>query len=214
MLITLLSAYLVYVIFASLFIIFMILRAKLAILRLVLLATLILIVFPAAAGYFYVVYVDSLPSVAIPDLRGMELPLAMEKLDQLQLNGVLAGSTYDMQIPLACVVTQQPEAGRMVKVGRTVKLVTSSGRRKIPAPSLLGKTLGEAEEILKSQGLSLGQVEYNNTHEMDAGLIVLQLPLPDEEIESGGMVNITIATKEGQTEEQKKEEGGFRIWPF
>lgn len=215
MLIAFLSGYLIYLILACLLIILVIVRTKLPVIRLVLLATLGLLVLPAVAGYFYVVYIDALPSVVVPDLRGIDLAQAMEKLGQLQLNGVLAGSTYDMQIPLACVVSQQPEAGRTVKVGRRVKIVTSSGKKRIPAPNLLGKSVSEAEEILKAQGLTIGLVESNYSAEMDAGLIILQLPLPDEEIESGGRVNLTIATKEGGEREQgQKDKGGFRLWPF
>lgn len=210
MLIEYINWYLIYVIIFSVLLGLFVLRVKHPSLWKVLLFFFGLIVIPAVIMISYATYFNALPQVMVPDLRGMGLQAAVAKLEEYKLEGYLAGSTYDATIPLACVVSQQPVAGQMVKIGRTIKLVTSSGKRKIAVPNLLGKTAEGADAILLSAGLVLGSVECNVSAEMDPGIILGQSPLPDEEIEMGSAVNITVATKEAQ----QGEKGGFRIWPF
>ncbi|MFA5840161.1 MAG: PASTA domain-containing protein [Candidatus Margulisiibacteriota bacterium] len=209
MLIEYINWYLIYVIIISVLLGLFVLRVKHPSLWRVLLFFFGLIIIPAIIVISYVTYFNALPQAIVPDLRGLGLQAAVEKLEGLRLQGLLAGSTYDATIPLACVVSQQPVAGERVKIGRTIKLVTSSGKRKIAVPNLLGKALGDADAILRSAGLTLGSVESSVSDEMDPGLILGQSPLPDEEIEMGNPVNITITSKEAQ-----EEKSGFKLWPW
>jgi beta-lactam-binding protein with PASTA domain len=164
----------------------------------------------------------------VPDLTGLPLEEAVEKLESLDLEGRFAGSLFNMDYPEGSVVSQQPEGGRRVKIGRMVNLLTSSGKRKVNVPNLLGRPSIQAEAVLAAEGLFLGVVIADFVPELDPGIILTQNPLPGEEAEAGSSVDITVSgTEEPQisaeaigegpgegegTGNEEKEEGGF--WPW
>jgi len=148
---------------------------------------------PAAVVYFYSAYFTSIPEVIVPDLKGVMLEDAIERLAVLQLNGRHSGMVYDMKYDEGMVVTQRPEANRAVKTGRTVYLITSSGKRRVTTPNLLGRPAKQAEAVLAAKGLRLGRVTEEPVPDIDPGVILTQLPLPGEEIDAASYVSITIS---------------------
>ena len=68
----------------------------------------------------------------------------------------------------------------------------------LKVPDLLYKTKDEAEEILKSANLKLGEVSEETTEDQIlVGKVLKQEPVRDTSIAEGGSVNITIAKKAG-----------------
>ncbi|MFH1825799.1 MAG: PASTA domain-containing protein [bacterium] len=223
MLIELLTFYLIAIIIVSVILSYLLWNHKLPPLRKVATVFAALFILPVLIGYFYYIYLGSIPEVTIPDLVGFTLDEAMINLEALDLKGELAGSVFDMRLPEGQVVSQIPAAMRQVKVGRAVRLITSSGRQKASVPNLLGRPVDQAEAVLSAKGLLLGEVEQEFVAGMDAGLVLAQSPLPDEEVESSTEVNITITssvevstvekkTIQKETQENTQDKGG--IWPW
>jgi beta-lactam-binding protein with PASTA domain len=86
-------------------------------------------------------------------------------------------------------------------------------------PNLLGKSEAGARVALSANGLLLGNIEYEVTTEIDPGMILLQSPLPGEEVSIASQVDITVTVTEevepsGQKAEEapKEEQGGFKLW--
>lgn len=219
MLISYISFYLIFVMAASILVSLLVLRLNISKARVVILAIIAVILLPLIIGYLYITYFTSIPETIVPDLKGIPLEKAFEKLGILELKGRFAGTVFDMKYPEGSVVNQRPEGGRMVKVGRVVRLVTSSGKRRVMVPNLLGRLAVQAEAVLAAKGLHLGIVEEDFVPELDSGIILTQNPLPGEEAKVGSYVNITVsATEEPEiileaTEEAEgAEEGGFKFW--
>jgi serine/threonine-protein kinase len=220
MLISYISFYLIFVIAASILVSLLVLRLNIPKPRMVILAVIAIILSPLILGYLYIAYFTSIPETIVPDLKGLPLEKAFEKLEILELKGRFAGTVFDMKYPEGSVVNQRPEGGRMVKVGRVVRLVTSSGKRRVMVPNLLGRLAVQAEAVLAAKGLHLGAVEEDFVPELDSGIILTQNPLPGEEVKVGSYVKITVsATEEPEiilevTEEAEgaEEEGGFKFW--
>jgi beta-lactam-binding protein with PASTA domain len=223
MLIESLTYYLVFVIIASLAAGLLVWRIKLPASRIIIPLIFAVILLPAPAVYVYATYFSSIPEVVVPNLAGQPLEQAFKVIEELGLSSRHAGQVFDTNYAEGQVVSQRPEAGRKVKLGRTVFLVTSSGSRHVSVPNLLGRPLGQAEAVLSAKGLLLGQVNQDYVPELDPGIILTQSPLPGEDTVVPGSVSVTVsATAEAQetaetaTDEsvpkQEPEQGGFRLW--
>lgn len=88
-------------------------------------------------------------------------------------------------------------------------------------PNLLGRSLVQVEAVLAAKGLSLGIIEKNFLSELEPGIVLMQNPIPEEEVEAQSFVDITIsASGEGEGEnkqdqekdKEEKKEGGFWLW--
>jgi serine/threonine-protein kinase len=123
------------------------------------------------------------------------------------------------------VASQRPEGGRRVKIGRIVNLIVSVLDKKAIVPNLLGRSHNDIEVLLAARGLVSGEVSFDYVPGVEGGVVLTQNPLPDEEIDPGAAVAVTVSSsweigpsdsrteKAGQVESATKEkEGGFKLW--
>ena len=220
MLITYISFYLIFIILVSIVISLLVWKLNIPKPHVFISITMAIILSPLILGYLYTAYFTSIPEATVPDLIGMPLDKANEELGALKLKGRFAGTVFNMKHAEGSVVRQRPEGGRRVKVGRVVRLVTSSGRRRVTVPNLLGRPAVQAEAVLAAKGLHLAKVERDFVSELDPGIILVQSPLPGNEVSVGSYVNITVSTTEEffmetETSEEakdKEDEGGLKFW--
>lgn len=225
--ITYITGYLIFIILVSIIVSLLVFRLNIPKPHVFVSIAIAIILSPMVIGYLYAAYFSSIPEVTVPELAGMPLEKALEELDSRKLKGKFAGTVFDMKYPEGSVVTQRPEGGRRVKMGRVVRLVTSSGKRRVNVPNLLGRPLLQAQAVLAAKGLQLGKTEQDFVSELDPGIILVQTPLPGEEVAAGSYVNITIsmteetelaaegtdeAEGEGGGKGEGEEEGGFKFW--
>ena len=202
-----LTYYLFFVIVASIVLSLVILTSKrFPLLWLGILLTMLAL--PLVIGYVYATYFTTIPEVDVPDLTGLELEEAVAKLESIRLKGKYAGSVFDMKFSEGKVVSHSPEEGRTVKIGRTVNLITSSGKQKVIVPNLLGRPAIQAEAVLAAKGLRLGKMREELAPGIDPGIILTQMPLPGEEVNVGTWVTLSVS----QSPEVTTEEGGFKLW--
>ena len=69
--------------------------------------------------------------VAVPNIIGLEEEDALATLEDQQLEGSLVGKRFSKGIPANKVLEQRPEAGLVIKIGRRVGYVLSSGSEKV-----------------------------------------------------------------------------------
>jgi serine/threonine-protein kinase len=189
-----LSLYLGFLIVASLVISLLVLKLRLPSPKIIISLMVIFILSPLMIGYLYVAYFNSLPETRVPDVTGLPLESARQKIEAAQLKAREAGSVYEMKYPEGQVVSQRPEAGRIVKAGRVINLILSSGRKRIAAPNLLGRPFSQADAVLAAAGLMVGEVRYEKNPGAEDGTILAQEPLPGEEVEVGGRVDFLVST--------------------
>jgi serine/threonine-protein kinase len=194
MVITYLSLYLFFIIVVSLIISFLVLALKLPSPRLIITIVIIFILSPLIFGYFYLIYFESLPEMTVPDVTGLPLPAAREKIETLGLKAREAGKVFEAKHPEGAVVSQRPEGGRRVKAGRVVNLMVSSGKRKVPVPSLVGRPLAQADEILSAAELRVGDIRFEQNNNPAEGTILAQEPLAGEETAAGDPVDLLVST--------------------
>jgi beta-lactam-binding protein with PASTA domain len=128
--------------------------------------------------------------LAVPDVTGLSLPQARERLED-------AG--YEVEVrrrastrPRGVVVDQDPAAGVTAVRGATVTLFVSSGVRPVVLPSVVGMSQGEALQRLTRLGL---RPELNNVpSDRPAGTVVAQNPPAESEVDRGSKVIINVST--------------------
>jgi beta-lactam-binding protein with PASTA domain len=97
--------------------------------------------------------------IAVPDLKGKPLAEAEKYLSENDLRYEITDSTYIPQAEPMTILTQFPEAGAKVKEDRKIFLtVTTLTPPQVPMPDLVNLSLQNAEMVLKSTGLQLGEI--------------------------------------------------------
>ena len=90
----------------------------------VVLILIFILALPFLINAFIWFYAGSTPETSTPNVMGLASDRAVEKLRDEGLNGEVIGVSFSKE-PSGTVISQQPEAGRRVKTGRTVNLIVS-----------------------------------------------------------------------------------------
>lgn len=131
--------------------------------------------------------------VAVPDLIDKDVKAAKAELDKLGLIMVDGGEAYSEEIEAGRIMKQDPQKERIVKPGREVSVTISKGSEMVEVPDLTGKDTGTAEVLLKSEGLSLGEVDEAFHDSVESGLIIQQRPVGGRDAAPGSAVNVTVS---------------------
>ena len=139
--------------------------------------------------------------ISAPDLYNLTLDEAQRSLDKLNLNiRVNIEDEYSNEVEKGKIISQQPMSGSTLQEGDTVTLVLSKGPMKGYTPNVVGLTLGEAENILKENKLSLGNIKYEYSDTYNNGIVIDQDPKSGSESnQEWGTVNVVVS--KGKKEE-------------
>lgn len=139
--------------------------------------------------------------ISAPDLYNLTLDEAQRSLDKLNLNiRVNIEDEYSNEVEKGKIISQQPMSGSTLQEGDTVTLVLSKGPMKGYIPNVVGLTLGEAENILKENKLSLGNIKYEYSDTYNNGIVIAQDPKSGSESnQEWGTVNVVVS--KGKKEE-------------
>ena len=97
------------------------------------------------------------------------------------------------QIPAGMVLVQMPAAGRIAKLGRTVKLTKSLGLREVVIPDLRGKSQKQAEISLSRAGLVQGEIVKGAHQSIPRGVVIRTIPLAGKKARIGDTVKVVIS---------------------
>ena len=139
--------------------------------------------------------------ISAQDLYNLTLDEAQRSLDKLNLNiRVNIEDEYSNEVEKGKIISQQPMSGATLQEGDTVTLVLSKGPMKGYIPNVVGLTLGEAENILKENKLSLGNIKYEYSDTYNNGIVIAQDPKSGSESnQEWGTVNVVVS--KGKKEE-------------
>lgn len=144
----------------------------------------------ALAGVGYLYLIPAKPEVTVPNLVGFEVTEA-EKLAEkngLKLNVVKREPNEAVQP--GGILSQVPKPGMVVRKGRVIDVVVSSGIETVMVPDLTGKTLIEAEILLDQAGLKRGDIYSESNRNIPEDHIIRQKPAPNTKIQKGATVDI------------------------
>jgi beta-lactam-binding protein with PASTA domain len=132
--------------------------------------------------------------VPVPSLRGRSLRDARFALERHGLKlGSVAFDTSD-SFPENTIIAQSVGADARVSKGTMVNITVSRGRQLSAAqvPLVIGKTLGEAQGILRAAGLRVGIVTYQQSFDLLPNTVVDQFPRPGEVLGPGQGIDLFV----------------------
>ncbi len=147
--------------------------------------SLIVVMFMLALVYKWLdSYTDHGNSVTVPDLKGMNVKQVEAFLRTKNLSYKIVDSTvFSLDKPHGTIVEQDPPADEKVKEGRTLYLtITRSEAPLLKMPNLKDVSLRQAEAILNSYGLKMGQQIFKPDLAKNA---VLSMMISGHEIKAG-----------------------------
>jgi eukaryotic-like serine/threonine-protein kinase len=114
--------------------------------------------------YFYI-YLPSVTnhgkSVQVPDLAGLSMEEAEQKLKEKSLRIAVNDSSYSEDAKPLSILKQFPKVGEDVKESRTIYVsINRTTPPTLPVPDLVDRSLINAEVVLKSNELRKGLVIY------------------------------------------------------
>jgi len=192
-LIKLLTLYFSFVLFVLLIAGYLVYILKLPSPRSVIVTIFLVIISPLLVGYLLVFYVFPAPEVAVPDVTWHSSGEAFSLLRDSGLKPRISNRTFDKDIPAGRVVEQQPKKGKHVKYGRIVNLTISTGQRRVPVPSLIGRPFSQVGNFLSEAGFRIGATIEVDTEQFQTGIIISQLPSAEVEADAGSRIDIFIA---------------------
>lgn len=140
----------------------------------------------------------------VPYVVGLKLSDATLTLTN---EGLQAGSIeeiFDDKYAKGFVISQKPAKGQVEK-GTRIDLMVSKGEKpdRVSMPSLIGKSLEEARQILKDNGLSLGQLKKEESHEYYKDQVINQDTLAGVMIDQESVVNLVVSSGPGPVAKTK-----------
>jgi beta-lactam-binding protein with PASTA domain len=118
----------------------------------------------------------------VPALKGLSFTQAVSKLEELGFRYEV-DSVYIMDTPPGTVIDQDPDARTFVKDNRTIYLTVSMNTApNVKLPDVEFKSLRQAQAIIESFGLKLGDTTYKPDVSRD---VVLQISFGGQPIKAG-----------------------------
>lgn len=132
-------------------------------------------------------YTNHGESISVPDLTGKNVKELEQFLSQKNLRFSIADSSvFDLNLKPGTVIEQDPSPNDKVKEGRTVYVtITSTIAPEIKMPDLIDVSYRQAESILNSYGLKVGDIIYKPDLAKNA---VLDIQLNGFSIKKGSLI--------------------------
>lgn len=107
------------------------------------------------------------------------------------------------------IIKQQPAEGTKITSDSTIILTASRGEemKKVPVPTVEGKSLEEAKKDLEALGLKVGNITELESAAVEKGIVITQTIKAGEEVMRNSVVNLVVSKgkKEESVEEEKPE---------
>jgi beta-lactam-binding protein with PASTA domain len=168
----------------------------------------ILVVVFMLLGFFFFVYLPSTTNhgetISVPKITGMTLPEIEDYLDDMDLRYYVSDSSYNQGIKPFVILTQDPAPGAKVKENRKIYIsVNMKNPPIIKMPKLVDGSLKNAQMILKSYDLLVGEITY--VPDLAQNAVLKQLVKgkeikPGDPVAKGSTVDLVVGDGEGNTE--------------
>jgi len=131
-------------------------------------------------------------AATVPQLAGMTVAAAHEALEKAHLRPGNTTQASDEKVPAGSVVSSAPAAGASASPGAAVDLVVSSGPQASTVPSVIGKRLSKAKELLEQAGFAAGNTRYGSHDDYESGTVIKQTPAAGTSAPKGTKVDLTV----------------------
>jgi beta-lactam-binding protein with PASTA domain len=131
----------------------------------------------------------------VPKLAGMTAAEAQNELGDVKLRPGKITEEASSAVLRGQVVSSSPPEGTVLKPDAPVDLVVSSGPSApstTSVPSVVGKKLVKARELLEQAGFAVGATRYGSNDDYDQGVVIRQSPSGNGAASPGAKVDLVI----------------------
>lgn len=128
--------------------------------------------------------------VEVPSIEGKTIQEADAELAKIKLSMAVIDQQNHDEVEADHIISQHPAAGQKVKEGREIEVILSLGAEMFNVPSLVGKTISEAEIELRNEGFSKGTFEGTFDDRFAEGLVISQNPTAGSQAAEGAKINV------------------------
>ena len=131
------------------------------------------------------------------NLIGQEYRAATIQLKNLDLDLVFENAeAYSDSVTSGCIIKTEPTFGESIQSGDTIKLVISKGvePKPVTVPTCTGFDLDTVRQNLAQLGLVCGEVTYDDTSSVPAGIVIYQSVAANEEVDAGTRIDLTVSS--------------------
>ncbi|MDO5048214.1 MAG: Stk1 family PASTA domain-containing Ser/Thr kinase [Anaerococcus sp.] len=146
--------------------------------------------------------------VPVPDLLGLDISQAEDALKEVGLTIGKTTTENSETYAKDLIIGQDPRVNTNLQTGSKVDIVISLGpEERIEntwVPNLIGTSEEDAYSLISQYKLSLRNVDYRESEEVEEGLVMDQSISQGTEVAEGSAIDLVIST--GKKEEEKEEE--------
>lgn len=92
------------------------------------------------------------------------------------------------------VLAQSPVAGQHLARGSPIELSVSKGARQVEVPDVRGMPVAEAQRLLRSAGVTVGDVIFRESPGAEPGRVLSTEPRHGATVDAGTLVDVVAAT--------------------
>lgn len=149
------------------------------------------------AGYWVALQFFGGTEVNAPDLSGLTMVDALQKLQSAHIALQLDHRQPHVQVPEGRVISQYPLAGSRIKSGTPIRVVVSSGQPLAVIPDLRGRNKIEAGIRLRKLGLEVGATASIQRPDAPPGSVLTTDPPAGTGVVTGTAVNLLLVAGQG-----------------
>ncbi|MGD0112228.1 MAG: PASTA domain-containing protein [Armatimonadota bacterium] len=131
--------------------------------------------------------------VTVPKIVGLQQQEATGLLKSLGLDSEVISEKASEDTPEGKVLEAEPGAGRVVKVGRKVRLTISSGSRWAKVPDVGDMSVDRARALLKEARLVVKREKARYDPKVPVGYVLGQTPTPGGKVPRGTEVDLLVS---------------------
>lgn len=128
----------------------------------------------------------------VPEIVGLSSDAAESTLTKSDLGVRVTLEEYSPDIPAGVILSQNPEAGRVIKKGRNIRVTVSKGGKLVEVPKLRGISLRQAEIMLSERGLKIGNISRTYSDSFPEEVVVSANPSFGTTVPKGIPVELTV----------------------
>lgn len=131
----------------------------------------------------------------MPEITDMTLSQARVLLNKYDVT-IESEDVVDDTVAAGLIITQDPAKDAEISAGAKIKVTVSKGKE-ITVPDLKGRTEDDAMVYLVIQGLTLGNITREESHEYAEGTVIGQSLAPGDIVLEGSGIDITVSSGPG-----------------
>ncbi|MBQ7196941.1 MAG: PASTA domain-containing protein [Synergistaceae bacterium] len=155
-------------------------------------------IFASGAIAVYTIFLKPDNKSKVPQFVGNTTVAAVAEAENLGL--VVQLEPVASTLPEGRVLAQTPQAGEELRKGQVIVLQVSQGGELHSVPNVQGQTLAKAQEEIKSQGFTLGDVIKISEPNVKPGTVIAQSPAAPAEVTSGRKIDLLVQAGTAQAE--------------